>query len=180
MPMQTCPVQADVVPVNGSPARQIPLAIVPVQRGHNSPCDSAPNGFSFATRRRSRASQITTSASNGSLHGNAARNFPFDPGLRTTNVSAVSCPHLRHHNRSVCGRRGSGETIGMALVVFLRDVNVGGHRTHRVAVNGDPSTPIELFFASARCFRRDERRSGIPPSRTSTPSLGTSGKLPSV
>src|SRR6516164_4375411 len=40
---------------------------------------SVPKGLSFARRRRSRPSQNTTSASNGSFRNNAARNFSLDP-----------------------------------------------------------------------------------------------------
>lgn len=50
---------------------------------------SGPNGFSISNRMRSRPSHRTTSALNGSLSSNAARNFARDPGLRTTKVPAA-------------------------------------------------------------------------------------------
>src|SRR5512133_3476067 len=50
---------------------------------------SVTNGFSVAIRTRSRSLQTTTCVSNGSFWRSAARNFAFDPGLRTTNVPAA-------------------------------------------------------------------------------------------
>ncbi len=48
-----------------------------------------PNAFSVSRRIRSRPSQSTTSALNGSLRSNSARNSPRDPGFRTINVPAA-------------------------------------------------------------------------------------------
>lgn len=58
-------------------------------RTTSGPEGAVPNGFSVSRLTTSRPSQTTTSAPDGSLRSNAARNADRGPGVRTTNVPAA-------------------------------------------------------------------------------------------
>jgi hypothetical protein len=132
---------------------------------------SAPNGFSISKWIRSRPSQSTTSALNGRLRSNAARNFALEPGLRQT------YPQLRHsrrHSRSVPLRgrlakrpvpanvdatnendksHNQEENLNSSLAavrIRLRGPLPEGERWHRVLrtlARSEPRTPSGSFVA---------------------------------